>query len=422
MGGRNARAIMIVILAWVVQFSCTVLTSAIVARYLGPAQFGVFNYVAALMGFAGTLAGFGMSNVITRELVQGERETGVVLGTVIRVRFLTGLLAIAALLTYANHFEPNLLVPGLVAIAAGTLLLDGGLIFDCGLQAKRDFGSSSSAKVLLAISSLGLRGGIVLAGLGLTAFFAVSYVETLLYIAVFGWMARQHLGGIRAGWDGRLAGKLLRDGLPIMLSGFATTIYLRIDQVMIEHMLGSEALGRYSAGVKFAEVAYFFPGIIAYVLFPSMIEALKTDADKAQREAILLYRLMYVSALAFTLGMVVCGDWLTHVVYGAAYEGAGDILRVYVWSSVFVFLNIASQAQLLSQARTTHVVLVRTIVGAVANVGLNLLLIPRMGAIGAAWATVFSYGISVFFFFDRRYSWPPVRSMLLALLPPYRSA
>jgi O-antigen/teichoic acid export membrane protein len=133
-----------------------------------------------------------------------------------------------------------------------------------------------------------------------------------------------------------------------MLSGFATVIYLRIDQIMIEHLLGSDALGRYSAGVKLAEVASFFPGIIAYVLFPTIIEAYKVSAEKAEIEAIKLYRLMYAAGFAFSLFMTFAGDWLAHLLFGAAYEGAGPVLRVYVWSTVFVFLTIASQAQLLS--------------------------------------------------------------------------
>lgn len=131
-----------------------------------------------------------------------------------------------------------------------------------------------------------------------------------------------------------------------------------------------------------------------------------------------MYRLMYASGLAFSLVITFTGEWLTGLMFGPAYEGAGAVLKVYVWSTVFVFLMIASQAQLLSQAKTTHIVVVRTLVGAATNIGLNLLLIPRMGITGAAWATVISYAVAVFFFYDRKYSWPPVRSMLRALSLP----
>lgn len=416
--GRNTRAVLVVMLAWVLQFSCVVLSSVIVARYLGPHLFGTLNYATALMSFAGTLAGFGLSNVVTRELMSATRTAGDVLGTALLVRAMTGALALCTMLVYVHFFEPNAMAVALVSVAVGVLLIDGSMIFDSSLQSKRAFGSSSGAKAILAVNSLALRVSLVLMSASLVYFVAIQYVEILCYIAVFGWATRKVLKGVKAGWDPVLARILLRQGLPIMLSSFATIIYLRIDQVMIEHLLGSDSLGRYSAGVKLAEVASFFPGIIAYVLFPSIIEAYKVSVEKAEAEAVKLYRLMYVSGLAFSLFMTFAGEWLTHALFGPAYQGAGPVLKVYVWSTVFVFLNIASQAQLLSQEKTTHVVAVRTIVGALVNIALNLLLIPRMGIVGAAWATVISYAVAVFFFFDRKYSWPPVRSMLRALALP----
>lgn len=418
LAGRNTKAVLVVMLAWILQFFCVVLSSVLVARYLGPSMFGTLNYAIALIGFAGTLAGFGLSNVVTRELVMATRPVGDVLGTAVIVRAMAGFLALVVTLVYLHYFESNAGAVALVSIAVGALLIDGSLIFDCGMQAQRAFGASSGAKAILAVNSLAWRAGLVLAGASLIYFMAVQYVEIFCYIVVFGWATRKYMVGVKAGWDSTLAKTLIRQGFPIMLSSFATVIYLRIDQVMIEHFMGAEALGKYSAGVKLAEVASFFPGIIAYVLFPAIIEAQKVSPEKAELEAIKLYRLMYAAGLAFSLFMTVAGEWLTHLMFGAAYEGAGPVLRVYVWSTVFVFLTIASQAQLLSQAKTTHVVAVRTLVGAAVNIGLNLLLIPRLGIIGAAWATVVSYAIAVFFFYDRKYSWPPVRSMLRALALP----
>ncbi len=418
MAGRNTRAVLVVMLAWGLQFACVVLASVLVARYLGPHLFGTLTYALALMAFAGTFASFGLSNVVTRELMTATRPSGVVLGTAVIVRAMTGFIALCVMLTYLHFYEPNALAVAVVSVAVGVLLIEGSLVFDCTLQSERAFGSSSGAKAILAVNSLAWRASLVFVSAGLVYFVAVQYVEALCYIAVFGWITRKYLQGVKAGWDPELARSLLRQGFPIMLSSFATIIYLRIDQVMIEHMLGSEALGKYSAGVKLAEVASFFPGIIAYVLFPTIIEAQKISAEKAEAEAIKLYRLMYATSLAFSLFMTVAGEWLTHIMYGEAYNGSGPVLRVYVWSTVFVFLTIASQAQLLSQAKTVHVVAVRTIVGACANIVLNMLLIPRFGIIGAAWATVISYGVAVFFFFDRKYSWPPVRSMLRALALP----
>lgn len=416
--GGNVRSVLIVGSAWAVQFGCSVLTSIVLARYLGPSEFGILSYVLAVMGFAATLAGFGLSNVVTRELVLAQRSTGEVLGTVILLRAATGGVAIIGVLLSVRFIEADAVAAGLMLVALGSLLIDGGLIFECGLQAQRAFGSSGSAKALLALTSLGMRGGLVLLGAGLVSFVAVQYAELLLYIAVFGWIARKSMGGVKVRWNPDLARLLLKQGFPIMLAGLATALYLRIDQIMIEHMLGSTSLGVYSVGVRLASVASFFPGIVAYVLFPAIVEAQKLGPERAEAEAIKLYRLMYATGIGFSVAMTIVGEWLTRLMFGPDYDAAVPVLRIYVWTTVFVFLTIASQAQLLSSAKTTHVVAVRTIAGAVTNIVLNLLLIPRFGLTGAAWAAVISYGVAVFFFFDRKYSWPPVRSMLRALALP----
>jgi O-antigen/teichoic acid export membrane protein len=418
MAKGNFRSVLVVGSAWIVQFACSVLTSIILARYLGPAEFGVLSYVLAVMGFAATVAGFGLSNVVTRELVMAARPAGEVLGTVIYVRALMGGLALLGVLASVYFIEADAVAASLTLVALGTLLIDGGLVFECGLQAQRAFGSSGRAKAFLAVTSLAMRGGLVLLGAGLVSFIAVQYLEILLYIAVFGWIARQYLGGIKARWNRGLALEYLRQGFPIMLAGLATALYLRIDQIMIEHMLGAESLGVYSVGVRLASVASFFPGIVAYVLFPAIVEAQKVSPEKAEAEAIKLYRLMYATGMGFSVFMTLAGAWLTRIMFGAAYDAAVPVLHIYVWTTVFVFLTIASQAQLLSSAKTTHVVAVRTVAGAVTNIVLNLILIPRAGLAGAAWAAVISYGVAVFFFFDRKYSWPPVRSMLRALALP----
>jgi PST family polysaccharide transporter len=69
------------------------------------------------------------------------------------------------------------------------------------------------------------------------------------------------------------------------------------------------------------------------------------------------------------------------------------VLAIHVWASVFVFLGVAQSPWDLSKNLLT-LSLYRTIAGAIINVAMNLYLIPRYSAMGAAIATVVSYAIS----------------------------
>jgi Na+-driven multidrug efflux pump len=71
-------------------------------------------------------------------------------------------------------------------------------------------------------------------------------------------------------------------------------------------------------------------------------------------------------------------------------------MMVYVWSLVFAFLGVARGAYLLNE-RFTRLALFFSVTGLVVNLVCNWLLIPRLGVMGAAIATVLSYSISVLF-------------------------
>ena len=70
---------------------------------------------------------------------------------------------------------------------------------------------------------------------------------------------------------------LLADSWPLMLSGIAVMLYMRIDQIMIKEMLGAEAVGNYSAAVKISEIWYFIPVVINSSLFPAILDAKKKN-------------------------------------------------------------------------------------------------------------------------------------------------
>src|SRR5204862_6174352 len=82
--------------------------------------------------------------------------------------------------------------------------------------------------------------------------------------------------------------------------------------------------------------------------------------------------------------------WL---LYGAQYSGGGPILAVHIWAALFVFLGVAQGPWTINEGQT-RLALFRTVIGAAANVILNVLLIPRYGPLGAAIATTASYALS----------------------------
>jgi len=173
----------------------------------------------------------------------------------------------------------------------------------------------------------------------------------------------------------------------------AIMVYMKIDQVMLGEMVGSRAVGVYSAAIRISEVWYFIPISIVGSVYPSLIEARKASTAVYYQRLARLFRLVAAIALAIAIPMTFISGYLAKALYGTDYEGVGPILAVHIWAALFVFLGVAQGPSNIIEG-LTKLALLRTFLGAVANVLLNLLLIPIYGAFGAAVATTVSYALS----------------------------
>jgi len=81
------------------------------------------------------------------------------------------------------------------------------------------------------------------------------------------------------------------------------------------------------------------------------------------------------------------------LLFGKAYEAADSVLAINTWAGVFVFIGVASGRWFLVE-NLQRLLIIRTMLGAIINILLNWILIPKMGVIGAAWATLISQAIA----------------------------
>jgi PST family polysaccharide transporter len=102
---------------------------------------------------------------------------------------------------------------------------------------------------------------------------------------------------------------------------------------------------------------------------------------------------MSLLAIVVGSGIALCSHWIIHVLFADRYIDAAPVLAVHIWASLFVFMGVAQAPWDISE-NLFRLALYRTLAGALSNVLLNLVLIPKYSAMGAAIATVVSYAIS----------------------------
>ena len=367
-----------------------------VARYLGPANFGLWSYAGSFVGLFSTIAAFGLDNIVVRELVKDEKKRDELLGTTFVLKFIGSILVliiivIAVRLTNNDSFT-NLLI---FIIAIGTIFQSFDVIqfyFQSRVLSKYTVYAQIFATILCSVIKLLL----IHLNMGLIYFAMVTLLQSIILASGFVAMyikQKLNMFNWRPKFD--LARFLLKDSWPLILSGIAISIYLKIDQVMIKNMLDAKAVGNYAVAVRLTEAWYFIPMVITNSLFPAIINAKKISEKLYYERLQKLYDLMTWLAIVIALPITFLANDIIRILFGTQYQSAAGVLKIYVWTGVSVFLGIPSGKYLIVE-NYTKISFFRELLGAIINIILNIVLIPKYEIQGAAIATVISYFVSTF--------------------------
>ena len=196
-------------------------------------------------------------------------------------------------------------------------------------------------------------------------------------------------------WSRSLAQDLLRESLPLILSGLTIMIYMRIDQIMLGQMIGDKAVGVYSAATRISEVWYFIPMTVSSSVMPSIFNAKEISEELYYQRIGGLNRGLTWLAIAVAIVMTFVSKPLIVMLFGNSYIESGTILAVHIWASVFVFSGVATSGWFIAE-NLSYLSLYRTLSGAIVNILLNIFLIPIYGGLGAAIATVIAQAVASF--------------------------
>jgi PST family polysaccharide transporter len=369
-----------------------------IARYLGPEQFGLLNFATAFTGMFVAIAALGLQDIVVRDIVRDPDCARETLGTAAVLQLIGGLVAYLLILVVIAYLRPDdAIARTIVAILGSMMLLEASKVavfwFESQVQSKYTVWVQNGVFLVFAA----IKVVLILWQASLIAFAWATLTEAsvvaIILLGVMGWRGpalRSLCVSVKRGVT------LLRDSWPLILSAIAVTVYMKIDQLMLGQMIGDEAVGIYSAAVRVSEVWYFIPMAIVASVFPAILEAKKRSEEQYYAHLQKLYDLMVVISVGVALPMTFLSTPIVTLLFGEAYLSAGAVLAIHIWASVFVFLGVASGKWFLTENRQM-LSLQRTVLGAIANVVLNIWLIPTYGAVGAAIATVISYAIAAFF-------------------------
>lgn len=391
----SARARLWSTVAWLVgdqvlQTLCTVVVGVIVARRLGPAGLGELSFALAVVALLTPLV-VSHRQVLVRDLVDDPGAAPAVLGSGLGVGLVAAVVAWVGAVLFALTGATSTTVAVAIAVAAASLFGVAVSSAEAALQAEQQGRLLTVVRSGSSLTGAVLKVGAVAVGLGVVGFAAATAAQAAIAAMLCVLVLRRRVdGGPLWRFDRARTRRVARDSWPLAVSAAAIAVYMTVDQVMIGLIAGREEVGLYAAAVRISEATLLVPMVIVAAASPLLTRLHRTDgvAYRAQTQRV-LNAFVAMGVVLAAVGLVVAGP-LVRVLYGSAYAPSAPILAVLLVSNVFVFVGVASSPWIVN-ADLQRPYMVRTLCGAAINIGLNLLLLPRFGAIGAAWSTLVAY-------------------------------
>lgn len=370
-----------------------------IVRYLGPEQFGKLSFAFAFVGLFGAFAGLGLQGIVVRDIVRNQTNNGEILGTAAVLQFLSGLISYGLIIGIFFWLRSEDTIGKMLVVILGSIMLFKAsevavYWFESQVLSKYTVWVKNSSFLVFAIIKIWL----ILNNAPLISFAWVAIGEAFVVAILLGVvfvLRGPRLYNLQFTLE--RAKNLLKDSWPLLLSGISILIYMHIDKIMIGHMLDDKAVGIYSVAVRISEIWYFIPMIVVASVFPSILKTKERNEEQYYRRLQLLYDVMVLISICIAVPMSFFSTPLILMVFGEAFVESGPVLAIYIWAGVFVFLGVASGKWFLAE-NLQNLGFMRTVIGMIINILLNLILIPTHGILGAAVATIFSQAFSAYFF------------------------
>ncbi|MGZ5282432.1 MAG: oligosaccharide flippase family protein [Bacteroidia bacterium] len=183
---------------------------------------------------------------------------------------------------------------------------------------------------------------------------------------------------------------ILKQTYPFALLAILMTLYTRIDILMIEQMLpdGEYQAGVYASGYRLLEAANMIAFLFAGILLPVFASQL-TDKQEVKKTATLGFRLLWLPGLLIVLGAYFYRSEIMHMLYTEATEYSADVFG-FIMPTFLALCTVYVYGTLLTANHNLTFLNWVAALGLIGNILLNLFLIPKYGALGAVWATLFT--------------------------------
>lgn len=364
------------------------LVGILVARYLGPEQYGLMSYVVSYVTLFSIISAFGLDNIVIRELSKKSIPKEKILGTALTIRLVLSLITIGLILVTLWLYESDSFTFWAVIIYSASLFVQAFNVIRNYFVSAMQNKDIVKAEIFRKIIGAGIKLILLANKMSLIWFIIAITFDFILLASGYVVLYWKNAGNLTI-WrfDYAVARMLLNESFPLLLSMAAIIVYQKIDQVMIRNMIDNEAVGQFSVASGLTEYVIFIPTIIARTIVPLLVQLRERDAAAFDRKKQQFIDLVVWCSMAMAVFISASAFFVIPFLYGPQYVDAVPVLQIMAWKAVFVALFVSSGQIIIIEGIQKYAIF-RNVAGCLMSVVLNLILIPPFGIIGSAWATL----------------------------------
>lgn len=362
----------------------------LVARYLGPEQFGLMNWVISFVFLFQTISIFGLDLIETREEAANPQDYNTIIGTAFGIRGILSLVCIALCLGTCFIMGKDAETTLFVAIYSISVIANAFSVIR-----NYFFAIVQNKKVVISEISRTLVGMAIKVALlyfhaSLVWFVTATMLDVVLLASGYIVSYQSEVGRIRQ-WrfSKDYARFLIKESAPLLLCHAAVMVYQRIDQVMIGEMIDDANVGYFSVATRFVEILIFIPMILAQTISP-VLTKIRTQSEQeyVRKSQQFMNMSLWVSMLAAAATSAI-SYWLVLYLFGEAYLPAVVILQIMSFKVASLALSNTAGSMLVIEGLQKYAIW-RDVLGCVVCVALNWFLLPRYGVVAAAVISIIS--------------------------------
>jgi O-antigen/teichoic acid export membrane protein len=388
-----ARNTSIMLFQQVITWASTFLLMLFLPRYLGPVEYGKLFLALSITQIFQTLISYGGGYLVAKDVSRSRQDTAQILVDAVSFRLIFGIVAIACMVFFSYWVEYPGTVKVLLVISGLTLLWQGGSTALYASYQGHELMQYTSAAAVVDRVFVSIVGVIaLLLGAHVIVIAIIMTVGSLLYFIVLAGFLRKIITSLpKVNWAGVV--RQIKDGAPYFLFTVFSSVYYRIDSLMLSKMTPEAVMGWYGGAYRLFEAFNFLPSIFTLALYPVVSRLWSEEGQTHRRTTQKSLEFMIIAGVPVTAFGIVFGRQIIQFFYGLAdYSPSVIVLQVLSAGLLLLYVDMVLGTTLLASDRQLKLS-VLSLSAIPLNVLLNYVLIPLYqtrggnGGVGAAIAT-----------------------------------